>query len=199
MAIKTESEKYRRDRNKLTDQNEGLTMGALYWQLNDVWQAPTWSSIEFGGRWKMLHYYAVKFFAPVIVVPEFQEGELEIYVVSDLLQDINVTLSVYVYNWDRLSPRITVTTNTSLVNIQTSQRRMIFLNNRANTKFLFQSNSSSYIMERIILPDMDKGTYFIYCTISGENGIFSDNFYYPASFSDVTTLKPANISVSIKF
>ena len=34
-------------------------------------------------------------------------------------------------------------------------------------------------MERIILPDMDKGTYFIYCTITGDNDIFGDNFYSP--------------------
>lgn len=45
ISTKTESEKYRVDRNKLTDDNQGHTMGALYWQLNDVWQAPTWSSI----------------------------------------------------------------------------------------------------------------------------------------------------------
>lgn len=45
MGTKTETEKYRRDRNKLTNKNEGRTMGAMYWQLNDVWQAPSWSSI----------------------------------------------------------------------------------------------------------------------------------------------------------
>ncbi|KIH44330.1 hypothetical protein ANCDUO_25645, partial [Ancylostoma duodenale] len=43
-------------------------MCALYWQLNDVWAAPTWSSIDVDLNWKMVHYEARKFFAPVIVV-----------------------------------------------------------------------------------------------------------------------------------
>lgn len=37
------------------------------WQLNDVWQAPTWSSIDYSGRWKMLHYMAKDIFAMVSV------------------------------------------------------------------------------------------------------------------------------------
>lgn len=45
MAMKIETETYRRMRNTIYSNGEGMTMGALYWQLNDVWQAPTWSSI----------------------------------------------------------------------------------------------------------------------------------------------------------
>jgi beta-mannosidase len=44
VGIKTEVELYRRRQSCLTD-GKGLTMGALYWQLNDIWQAPTWASI----------------------------------------------------------------------------------------------------------------------------------------------------------
>jgi beta-mannosidase len=43
------------------------TMGALYWQLNDCWPVFSWSSIEFGGRWKALHYAARRFFSPALV------------------------------------------------------------------------------------------------------------------------------------
>jgi beta-mannosidase len=43
------------------------TMGALYWQLNDCWPGASWSSLEFGGRWKPLHHAARRFFAPAIV------------------------------------------------------------------------------------------------------------------------------------
>lgn len=43
------------------------TMGALYWQLNDCWPVASWSSLEFGGRWKALHYEAKRFYAPALV------------------------------------------------------------------------------------------------------------------------------------
>ena len=43
------------------------TMGALYWQLNDCWPVFSWSSVEFGGKWKALHYGARRFFAPALV------------------------------------------------------------------------------------------------------------------------------------
>lgn len=43
-------------------------MGALYWQLNDTYPVASWSSLEYGGRWKLLHSVAKRFFAPVTVV-----------------------------------------------------------------------------------------------------------------------------------
>jgi len=47
--------------------NRGRCMGAIYWQLNDIWPTASWSSIDWFGRWKALHYYAKRFFAPVMI------------------------------------------------------------------------------------------------------------------------------------
>ena len=47
--------------------HRGRCMGALVWQLNDCWPVTSWSSIDYFGRWKALHYYEKRFFAPVLV------------------------------------------------------------------------------------------------------------------------------------
>lgn len=58
-AIKYGVEHFRRHR--------GRCMGAIYWQLNDCWPVASWASIDYYGRWKALHYYAKRFFAPVML------------------------------------------------------------------------------------------------------------------------------------
>ena len=47
--------------------HRGRCMGALVWQLNDCWPVTSWASIDYYGRWKALHYYEKRFFAPVLV------------------------------------------------------------------------------------------------------------------------------------
>ena len=69
MAMKTETEFYRRNRDIDPKTGDGNTMGALYWQLNDIWEAPTWASIEFGGKWKVLHSYARSFLDNHLISP----------------------------------------------------------------------------------------------------------------------------------
>ncbi|XP_019481435.1 PREDICTED: beta-mannosidase isoform X2 [Hipposideros armiger] len=102
-CVKTETEFYRRSRSEIVN-GKGHTMGALYWQLNDIWQAPSWASLEYGGKWKMLHYFARHFFAPLLPVGFENQSVFFIYGVSDLRSDCNVTLTVRVHMWSSLEP-----------------------------------------------------------------------------------------------
>ena len=47
--------------------HRGRCMGALYWQLNDIWPTASWSSIDYYGRFKALHYVAKRFYNPVMI------------------------------------------------------------------------------------------------------------------------------------
>ena len=61
-------------------------MGAIYWQLNDNWPVASWSSIEYGGKWKHLQYHARRFYAPtvVMVVPAYKDpNTLEYWAVNE--------------------------------------------------------------------------------------------------------------------
>jgi len=67
LAIKTAVEYWRSSRPRC--------MGALYWQLNDLWPGASWSSIEHSGKWKPVHYAARRFFAPVHVAAHCADGQ----------------------------------------------------------------------------------------------------------------------------
>lgn len=58
-------------------------MGILYWQLNDVWPCASWSSLEYGGRRKLLHRDARRFFAPVAPLLVVKDGRLLLSAVND--------------------------------------------------------------------------------------------------------------------
>lgn len=47
--------------------NRGRCMGTIVWQLNDCWPVASWSSIDYYGKWKALHYYEKRFFAPIMI------------------------------------------------------------------------------------------------------------------------------------
>lgn len=69
--------------------NRPYCMGTLYWQLNDSWPVVSWSSIDYYGNWKALHYQVKRAFAPILINP-IQEGDsLSLYLLSDKLEALN--------------------------------------------------------------------------------------------------------------
>ncbi|KAJ7988817.1 hypothetical protein DPEC_G00313130 [Dallia pectoralis] len=113
-CIKTQTEFYRCSQSEVIE-GKGHTMGALYWQLNDIWQGPSWSSIEFGGKWKMLHYFAQEFFSPLLPVGFEDQGVLVVYAVSDLTYNLPLRAVVSVYGWSSLDPVCIVVSGTVLI------------------------------------------------------------------------------------
>ncbi|PDT38023.1 beta-mannosidase [Rhizobium sp. M10] len=71
-------------------------MGTIYWQLNDTWPVASWSSLDYGGRWKAMHYLVKRFFQPVAVaaIPSEDGKTIRFSLVNDTLADVSVDLSI---------------------------------------------------------------------------------------------------------
>ncbi len=95
-----------------------VCMGSLYWQLNDCWPAASWSSIDYYGRWKALHYFMKKAFGKFLVCAFMNTGNIEIFIISDNLTLINAVLEVKFFDFSGIilkdiSSKITVKPNSS--------------------------------------------------------------------------------------
>ncbi len=60
--------------------------GTLYWQLNDCWPVASWSSIDYFGRWKALHYAARRFYAPLLLSIEDEPSAQSVFVTNDTFE-----------------------------------------------------------------------------------------------------------------
>lgn len=72
----------------------GICMGSLYWQLGDCWPVASWSSIDYYGRWKGLHYAAKRFHAPVTVCVFLEEGALRVCLANETRESFEGTVKV---------------------------------------------------------------------------------------------------------
>ena len=82
-------------------------MGTLFWQLNDNWPVASWSSIEYGGKWKPLQHLAKRFYAPVAVVaqPTIADGRADVtkgmaLALNDTAETVRGELAVEYWSYD---------------------------------------------------------------------------------------------------
>src|SRR5260370_35191798 len=74
--------------------------GSLDRQQDDCWPVASWSGIDYFGRWKALHHYARRFYAPVLVSPVIENGTVRVHGVSDRLTDTAAHLSLRLADFD---------------------------------------------------------------------------------------------------
>lgn len=88
LAIKTAIEYWRSTKPRC--------MGTLYWQINDIWPVASWSSLDYGGQWKLMHYMARRFYLPinVVAVPSADGETITLKAINDTGSPVKATLEV---------------------------------------------------------------------------------------------------------
>ena len=70
----------------------GRCMGSAYWQLNDSNPVISWSSVDYFGRWKALHYAAARFYAPILISCDETDPQFpELWVTNDTMTEEALT------------------------------------------------------------------------------------------------------------
>lgn len=92
VAIKTAVEHWRH--------LQPVCMGTVYWQLNDNWPVASWSSLEYSGAWKQLHYHAKRFFNPALGCAfNNKKDEVEIWAVSEMSKRASATMIATLFDF----------------------------------------------------------------------------------------------------
>jgi beta-mannosidase len=180
-------------------------MGTLFWQLNDCWPAVSWSSIDYFGNWKALHYKAKNAFENVLVSNAYDrsQGILNTTLINDGLLAITDTLKIRVVDFDgneyyRLNKLITVGkdhnqhSNLKLYEHDraTSRSRMVVSTFASTTRyFYFEKPKNLFLKQKPIESEIIKTDHGFNIKLSSttlqkdvflftkESGHFSDNFF----------------------
>jgi beta-mannosidase len=123
---------------------------------NDIWQGASWSSIEYSGRWKVLHYGETQIFAPVIIYPFWTATNetLEVYVTSDRWTTVHGTAQLSWYNWNG-----TVLSSTTYdFSVPSLNNSLIFSGSGLKNILPSGSNAKDVFMKVNLTAETDSGT-----------------------------------------
>jgi beta-mannosidase len=149
LAIKTAIEYWRSTKPRC--------MGTLYWQINDTYPVASWSSLDYGGQWKLLHYMAKRFFLPVNVVAVPDGDQLILKAINDTAEKLAIELEVQAVDADG-GARVIATAN------------------------LRTNPDKAVVATRIALGDLGPNE-FLFFSWTGEDGRpLGENDYFPKPY-----------------
>lgn len=139
-------------------------MGSLPWQLNDSWPVVSWSSIDYYGNWKAMHYQIRRAFAPVLVDAIKEGNNLSYYIMSDRLTGEELTLNLELMDF----------------NGKVYRKQKVDGLLPANTSKLFYQEPVEQA-----LAGRDSATTFMHMVVKSKKGeVLSDEIYYFAHPKD---------------
>lgn len=143
--------------------------GTLYWQLNDVWPATSWSGVDGEGRWKAMQHFVRDSYQDVIVSPWIDDKTVKISVVSELPDDAPYILAIRVLKMDG--------------------EEVFAKNMLVDTRS--QSSEEVWSME---VSELVKGKatkkHFLHASLRRDGDIVHENFLYFSPPSELELLEP---------
>jgi beta-mannosidase len=162
ISLKTACEHWRRVKP--------VNMGAIIWQLNDIWPVASWASLEYDGRWKMLHYYERNFFAPILISSVEKDGKVEIWATSDLNEKFSGKLKLA---HKKLSGEILMEDSCE-VELAPMESRKI----------------ADYELESLCPEGMNQNDSYLVFELADGKSTASSNFHFLTSFKKLALSKP---------
>jgi beta-mannosidase len=144
-------------------------MGTLYWQLNDCWPVVSWSSRDYYGNEKALHYFVKKEYSTLLVSPVVKDGKLMVYIVSDSLDDCKLSFHISLKDFEGK----TFFDTTQIVDIPKNS-----------------SNSFVELLSDKLIEGKDSKQLVFNAQLTSGKKIFSQNNFYFSPVKDLLLQKP---------
>jgi len=154
-------------------------MGTMYWQLNDCWPVTSWSSIDYTGQWKALHYaLADDLYKTFLISMKEENDSVSVYVVSDSSKDVEAKLKIELLSLD-------------------GKERITILDSAAH----LPANRSELILkisERKFPSEQKLNSYFIHAALTQDEEPLAEKNFFFAKPKDLSLTNP-NITREIHY
>jgi beta-mannosidase len=125
-------------------------MGSLFWQLNDCWPGPTWSSVDFYGNHKALHYAVSDLFSNITALKQVVSDTEKVFLLANNTEIHGEEIGTSVYNIEKEGVRLIK-----------SERQMISLDNFKHALLFQQKSNASPCVVTVELPNKEMRLFLL--------------------------------------